>query len=117
MNTLTQDKIPLKCEICDKEVKSSKGLKRHFNIIHDLEREHQCNICQRIFNVQSQLTSHTHWGNSLLYRNRKVEIEAAICLRFFHGKNKNMATSLMSGKNWKKFVVIFQKVQKNPSFD
>ena len=58
MNTLTQDKIPLKCEICDKEVKSSKGLKRHFNIIHDLEREHQCNICQRIFNVQSQLTSH-----------------------------------------------------------
>ena len=59
----------------------------------------------------------SHWGNSLLYRNRKVEIEAAICLRFFHGKNKNMATSLMSDINLKKFVVIFQKVQKNPSFD
>ena len=62
-------------------------------------------------------TTGSHLGNSLLYRNLKVEIEAVICLRFFHGKNKNMATSLMSGKNLKKFVAIFQKVQKNPSFD
>ena len=60
---------------------------------------------------------YSHWSNVLLYRNRKVEIGVVICLRFFHGKNKNTATSLMSGKNWKKFVIIFQKVQKNPSFD
>jgi len=44
-----QNQIPLKCEICDKEYKNNRGLKNHFNIIHNLEKEHQCNICQKFF--------------------------------------------------------------------
>ena len=49
----------LKCEICDKEFKSSKGLKNHIDIVHKLmEEHHQCNTCQKVFKLQSQLTSH-----------------------------------------------------------
>ena len=48
----------LRCEICDKEFKSSKGLKNHFILVHKLMKEHQCNICQKVFKLQSQLTSH-----------------------------------------------------------
>ena len=55
---LRQNQIPLKCEICDKEFKSNKGLKEHINIVHKLMKEHQCNICQKVFKLQSQLTSH-----------------------------------------------------------
>ena len=50
--------MSLKCEICDKEYKNNKGLKNHFNIIHNLEKEYCCNICQKIFNVQGELTVH-----------------------------------------------------------
>ena len=42
------------------------------------------------------ITTYSHWGNSLLYRNRKVEIGVVICLRFFHSKNKNMVTKKIS---------------------
>ena len=58
MNNLekpTEDQIPFKCEICDKEFKSNNGLKKHFNVVHNLEGEHQCNICQKFFNIKSQL--------------------------------------------------------------
>ena len=58
LKKLRQDKIPLKCEICDKEFKSSESLKYHFNITHNLEEEHQCNICKKVFIIQKQLTSH-----------------------------------------------------------
>ena len=47
-----------KCEICDNEFKTIKGLKNHFNIVHKLMKENQCNICQKVFKLQSQLTSH-----------------------------------------------------------
>ena len=48
------NQIPLfKCEICDKEFKTNKGLKHHFNITHNFEKEYQCNICQKVFNNQS----------------------------------------------------------------
>ena len=47
-----------KCEICDKEFKSNGGLKKHFNIVHKLMKEHQCNICQSIFKLQCKLNSH-----------------------------------------------------------
>ena len=40
----------LKCEICDEEFESNKGLKNHFNIVHKLMKEPQCNICQNVFN-------------------------------------------------------------------
>ena len=53
-----KNQILLKCEICDKEYKNNKGLKNHFNIIHNLEKEYCCNICQKIFNVQGELTVH-----------------------------------------------------------
>ena len=31
-----------KCEICDNEFKTIKGLKNHFNNVHMLMKEHQC---------------------------------------------------------------------------
>ena len=45
-----QNRIPPKCEICDKEFKNNKRLKNHFNIIHNFKKE-----CQ---NSQNQLTMH-----------------------------------------------------------
>ena len=53
-----QQQNPLKCEICDREFKSNNTLKKHFNIVHRLIKEHQCNICQNVFTFLSQLTSH-----------------------------------------------------------
>ena len=41
-----------------KEFKTKNGLKKHFKITHDLEAEHQCNICQKVFNFPSQLSKH-----------------------------------------------------------
>ena len=40
-----KQKNPSKCEICDKEFKSNNGLKKHFNMVHMLMKEHQCHIC------------------------------------------------------------------------
>ena len=65
---LRQNKIPLKCEICEKEFKNSSGLKTHFNITHDLKKkEYQCNICQKVFNFQEGLTRHM----KMLHENKK----------------------------------------------
>ena len=36
-----------KCEICDKEFKNNDGLKKHINVVHNFEKEHQCVICQK----------------------------------------------------------------------
>ena len=47
LKKLKQNQIQLKCEICDKEFKTNNGLKNHFDITHNLEKEYQCNICQR----------------------------------------------------------------------
>ena len=47
-----QQQIPLKCEICDEEFKSNSGLRKHFNIVHKLMKEHQCNICQKVFKLK-----------------------------------------------------------------
>ena len=55
---LRPNRIPCKCEICDKEFKNKYILKKHFNITHNLEKEYQCNICKKVFNGQSQLTLH-----------------------------------------------------------
>ena len=58
LKKLMKDQIKIKCEICDKEFKTKNGLKNHFNITHDLEKEHHCNICQKAFNILNQLTTH-----------------------------------------------------------
>ena len=71
-NLTKQQKNPLKCEICDKEVKSNNGLKRHFNIVHKLMEEHQCNICQNVFKCQSQLTSHV----KIIHENKKYKCDS-----------------------------------------
>ena len=46
----------------------------------------------------------THWSNVLLYRYQKVEIGVVICLRFFHGKNKNMVTKKISDEKVNSFL-------------
>ena len=58
-----------KCEICDKEYKNKKGLGNHFNNVHkfNLIKEHQCNICQSGFDLQSQLT----WHMKIAHENKK----------------------------------------------
>ena len=48
---------PLQCE-SGKEFKSNRDLKNHFNVAHKLMKEHECNICQKVFKLQSQLTLH-----------------------------------------------------------
>ena len=54
MTTLNKSRQnPLKYEICEKEFKSSKGLKNLFNIVHQLMEEHQCNIFQKGFKLQA----------------------------------------------------------------
>ena len=53
-----ESQISLKCEICDKEFKTNNGLKNHFNLVHKLMKEHQCNICQKVVGFQCQLISH-----------------------------------------------------------
>ena len=58
LKKLMKDQIKIKCEICDKEFKTKNGLKNHFNITHDLQKEHLCNICQKAFNILNQLTTH-----------------------------------------------------------
>ena len=45
-----KDKI-YKCEICDKEFKNNNALKKHFNNVHNFVKEHQCNICQKVFKL------------------------------------------------------------------
>ena len=58
LKTLGQNKISLKCEICDKEFKNNNGLRRHFNIVHNCVKEHQCNVCQKVFKIHSELSLH-----------------------------------------------------------
>ena len=41
-----------------REFRTKNGLKNHFNITHDLQKEHLCNICQKAFNILNQLTTH-----------------------------------------------------------
>ena len=55
LKKLGQDQTQLKCEICDKEFNHSNGLKYHFNITHNLDKEYQCDICQKVFNIESQV--------------------------------------------------------------
>ena len=57
LNEIRQDQILLKCEICDKEFKSRSGLNYHFKVTHNLEKEHQCNICQKVFHITLYLRS------------------------------------------------------------
>ena len=40
-----------KYESCGKEFKKNDSLKKHFNFVHSLVKEHQCNICQKLFKV------------------------------------------------------------------
>ena len=58
---------PFKCEICEKYFKKSNGLKYHFKVVHNLERQHHCNICQKAFDSQSKLTRHM----KLVHENKK----------------------------------------------
>ena len=59
LNKLRQNQQnSLKCEICDKEFKSNKGLKNHLKIVHKLMEKNQCNICQKDFKLHRQLTCH-----------------------------------------------------------
>ena len=51
LQKLRQNQILLKCEICDKEFKNNKSLKYHVNIIHNLVKDFQCNICQKNFHM------------------------------------------------------------------
>ena len=54
--TIRKNQIAVKCEICDKQFKNVYNLNNHFNVVHNnLEKEHQCNICQKKFNIQLQL--------------------------------------------------------------
>ena len=52
------------CEICGKEFKSNIGLKNHFNVIHKLMKEHQCNICEKciliLFIMEKKITNVNH---------------------------------------------------------
>ena len=79
-----QEQNLLICEICDKEFKSNNGLKYHFNTFHKLMKEHQCNICQQKFKLQSQLTSHV----KITHENQKKEHECEICEKIFITKQK-----------------------------
>ena len=45
------------CEICDKE----------FNLVHYLDKEHKCNVCQKVFMLHGQLTSHM----KIIHENKK----------------------------------------------
>ena len=66
LKKLRQNQISLNCEICDKGFTNKNGLKQrdplclkyHFNVTHNSEKKHQCNICQKVFYIKSQLTSH-----------------------------------------------------------
>ena len=77
LKKLRKDQI--KCEICDKEFKTKNGLKNHFNITHDLEKEHHCNICQKAFNILNQLTTHMKVVHS---KNKKYH-KCVSCERLF----------------------------------
>ena len=68
-NSGQQIQVLLKCEICDKEYKSKQGLGNHFKNVHNfnLIKEHQCNICQSGFDLQSQLT----WHMKIAHENKK----------------------------------------------
>ena len=57
-NSRQQNRVTCKCEICDKEFKCNNKLNRHFNGVHNSIKEHQCNICQMIFNLQRELSLH-----------------------------------------------------------
>ena len=63
-----QTPITMKCEICDKDFKSSNSLRNHFNNDHNYKEEHQCNICQKKFKIHRQLILH----EKLVHENKKV---------------------------------------------
>ena len=47
-----------KCEICDKEFKSNKDLKRHVNIVHEKKKLFHCEFCNHNFSQQYVLVNH-----------------------------------------------------------
>ena len=58
-NAIVRNEQIYKCEICDKEFKHKIGLKQHINVVHNIVKKHQCNICQKVFHIQGKLSSHT----------------------------------------------------------
>ena len=58
LKKLRQNQITIKCEICDKEFKNNIGLRQHIKNTHNFVKEHQCNICQKVFQLRKQLISH-----------------------------------------------------------
>ena len=54
LKKLEENQILFKCEICDKGFKNSNGLKRHFKVVHSLEKEYQCNIKMLVTKVKSR---------------------------------------------------------------
>ena len=61
------------------ELKNKKGLRGHFNIVHNLEKEHQCNICQKGFNFQSRLNNHV----KIVHENSKKDHKCESCEKSF----------------------------------
>ena len=58
-NQLRQDQIQFTCEICEKDFKNRNGLKHHLNMAHNVAKGYQCNLCEKVFNIQSQITNYT----------------------------------------------------------
>ena len=79
INQIQNKKMKIhKCEICDKEFKNNQGLKKHFNIIHNLEKKHQCNICQKVFKFHSELILHV----KIAHENKK-HFKCDLCEKAF----------------------------------
>ena len=61
-NQLRQDQIQFTCEICEKDFKNRNGLKHHLNMAHNVAKGYQCNICEKVFNIQSIIIYVESWG-------------------------------------------------------
>ena len=49
---------PLKCDSCGKTFSQSGVLKRHFNSVHNGQKDHKCDSCGKAFSQVSHLKTH-----------------------------------------------------------
>ena len=83
------------CEICEKELKSKRGLRTHFDTFHNKEKQFQCNVCNKDFPKQIRLNYHM----KSVHENKKHHKCDSCGKAFSHpGHMKSHISSVHNGK-------------------
>ena len=75
-----EEKRTQACQYCDRKFISEGTLKRHKNVVHKVQNEFQCELCEFKTKKKEYLTSH------FMAIHNKIKLECHICLQVFPSK-------------------------------